>query len=420
MATNFYLSELSSQDKAKFLSIAGGLNRDKQQNKTQNSFVGNRDAILKLRERLKVMEAEKDELEGSNGHLKRELGLAQEEAKDLKSELETLRNVHERTVQDNRKTVDRMQLERSAESLKSADAISNLEAKLANLEEYELLKQEFEATIADLKEQLRQQTQDSLEKQQALEQKVQDTMENGERRRRKDIQVVREEMEAKLEHMLDATTRTTITENSRMTTELQYLSHRVTQLLHNNKRLTKKNKYLTRELSSSVEMSNETTKRVRFYQRMYEQMKKASEIEMTAKLEEQESARVELLQKAQKSSGSNTVGHQPGSSNTREYTAALEEEFFDTEKSEDVRDVSLALNELTTLLEDRLNKGQSEVQFCRGKNEELYHRAGRGLRVSSSAELLAATPHRPGMNTGTSKYAKWESNILPAGKSVPV
>ena len=94
MATNFYLSELSSQDKAKFLSIAGGLNRDKQQNKTQNSFVGNRDAILKLRERLKVMEAEKDELEGSNGHLKRELGLAQEEAKDLKSELETLRNVH--------------------------------------------------------------------------------------------------------------------------------------------------------------------------------------------------------------------------------------------------------------------------------------------------------------------------------------
>ena len=79
--------------------------------------------------------------------------------------------------------------------------------------------------------------------------KVQETMENGERRRRKDVQVVREEMEAKLEHMLDATTRTTITENSRMTTELQYLSHRVTQLLHNNKRLTKKNKYLTRELS---------------------------------------------------------------------------------------------------------------------------------------------------------------------------
>lgn len=419
MASNFYLSELSSEDKAKFLSIAGGLNRDKEQNKVQNSFVGNRDATLKLRKKIKVLEEEKDELEGSNGHLKRELDLARVESKELKSELEALRTLHNKTVEEKNKTIDRMQLERSNESLKSADTISNLEARLATLEEYELLKKEFEETIADLKEQLRQQTQDSLEKQQALEQKIQDTMENGERRRRKDVQTVRDEMEAKLEHMLDATTRTTITENSRMTTELHYLSHRVTQMLHDNKRLTKKNKYLTRELSSSVEMSNEATKRVRFYQRMYQQMKKAAEAETNAKLEEQENARVELLKKSQNPLGSNSVENKIGSRN-KPQELEVAQDFFDTEKDDETRDVSSALNELTTLLEDRVNKGNLEVQFCRGKNEELFHRAGRGLKVSSSAELLTATPHRPDIDSGSSKFAKWESSILPAGKMVGV
>ena len=140
---------------------------------------------------------------------------------------------------------------------------------------------------------------------------------------------------------------------------------------------------------------------------------------MAAKLEEQENARVDLLQKAKKSPGNSVVENQLGSDNsTPAHAAMVAEEFFDTKKSDDTRDVSTALNELTTLLEDRVNKGQLEVQFCRGKNEELFHRAGRGLKVSASAELLAATPHRPDIDSSTTKYVKWESSILPAGKIV--
>ena len=422
MASNFYMSELTTEDKTKFLSIAGGLlSQDGQNSHFRKAQIEAKEAKSALREKTRKFEEEKDELEGSNAYLKRELGLAQDLIRTLTAEVERVTTLYEETTTKNANEMERMQLERTNENLLAAEKIATLEAKLATLEQYEQLKLEFEQTIVDLKEDLRQQTQDSAEKAQLLEEKVQDTMENGERRRRKDIKEVRLEMEAKLEHMLDSTTRSTITENSRLTTEMHYLSHRVTQLLEENKKVVKRNKFLQRELENLRDMSKETTKRVRFFQRLYEQMKQAAKVETAARLEEQEAARMRELQAAEE-----IVEVEPSDGLDSAGTSSILP-FLDVGSvhEEPEGEVAAALTELTTMLQQKLNTGKSEVEYCREKNEELYCRSGRELKVSSSAENFGTVPHPPiapadGAVGSGSQYGKWSSSIPKVSETIPV
>ena len=67
MASNFYMSELTTDDKAKFLSIAGGLlSQDGQNSHFKKAQIEAEEAKSALREKIRKFEEEKDELEGSN------------------------------------------------------------------------------------------------------------------------------------------------------------------------------------------------------------------------------------------------------------------------------------------------------------------------------------------------------------------
>ena len=297
---------------------------------------------------------------------------------------------------------------------------------MATLEAYEQLKKEFESQIEELNEQLRQQTQATVEKIQQLERKVQETHEKGERRRRHDVKEVREEMEGKLERMLDSTTKTTIEENSGLTTELHYLSHRVTKLLDDNNKLSKQNKFLKRDLESTKEMAAETTKRVRFYQRLYKQMKEAAKVEMAAKLEEQELERLRILeqQEQEELERKKKIGAGEATSPTEKKTKKRRREkkrrddilalLPKIELSEETKEMSSALSKLNTILETRKNKSQTIIERCKEKNEKLMARAGRELKVSLSADGLStmSQPHPPSSeNSNGVKYVKWTSSV---------
>ena len=373
----------------------------------------------------KTFAEEKDELEGSNQHLKRNLSLAEEKIAELTLQIEALTILNKDTVENNTKKLEHFRIERATVEQALREKIIVLEERLATLEAYEQLKKEFESQIEELNEQLRQQTQATVEKIQQLERKVQETHEKGERRRRHDVKEVREEMEGKLERMLDSTTKTTIEENSRLTTELHYLSHRVTKLLDDNNKFSKQNKFLKRDLESTKEMAAETTKRVRFYQRLYKQMKEAAKVEMAAKLEEQELERLRILeqQEQEELERKNKLEQEKQQALQKENEEEEERKkrrdeilalLPKIELSEETKEMSTALSKLNTILETRKNKSQTIIERCKEKNEKLMARAGRELKVSLSADGLStmSQPHPPtSENSNGVKYVKWTSSV---------
>ena len=424
MASNFYMSELSTKDKAKFLSITGGmLDRDAQHDIYSKMALENRKTKMEIINLKKQFEEEKDQLEGSNQHLTRNLKIAESKVAELTEQTEALTILNKDTVKSHAKKLEHFRIERANTEQEMKQQIIVLEERLATLEAYEKLKQEFEEQIHELKEKLRQQTQDTIEKIQELERKVQDTHEKGERRRRHDVKNVREEMESKLERMLDSTTKTTIEENSRLTTELHYLSHRVTKLLDENKTCTKENKFLKRELESTKEMAAETTKRVRFFQRLYEQMKEAAKVEMAAKLEEQELERLRILEekereeldrkdKEEEAKRLATLKKQQAEIMKKKREENIIALLPNIELSEETKQMSSALNKLNVMLESRKTSGKNIINRCKEKNEKLLARAGRELKVSTSADGLTtmSQPHPPTDESGV-KYVKWTSSV---------
>ena len=338
-------------------------------------------------------------------------------------QIEALTILNKDTVENNTKKLEHFRIERATVEQHLREKIIVLEERLATLEAYEQLKKEFESQIEELNEQLRQQTQATVEKIQQLERKVQETHEKGERRRRHDVKEVREEMEGKLERMLDSTTKTTIEENSRLTTELHYLSHRVTKLLDDNNKFSKQNKFLKRDLESTKEMAAETTKRVRFYQRLYKQMKEAAKVEMAAKLEEQELERLRILEQQEqeelerKKNWSRRSNKRYRKKTKKRRRKKRRDDILallpKIELSEETKEMSSALSKLNTILETRKNKSQTIIERCK-KNEKLLARAGRELKVSLSADGLStmSQPHPPSSeNSSGVKYVKWTSSV---------
>ena len=418
------MTELSTTDKAKFLSITGGmLDRDAQHDIYSTMALENRSIKMDIIKLKKQFEEEKDQLEGSNAHLKRKLRIAEEQIVELTEQREALTILNKDTIKTNAKKLETFRIDRANTEQDLKQRIIVLEERLATLEAYEKLKQEFEAQIQDLTEKLRQQTQDTIEKIQELERKVQDTHEKGERRRRHDVKNVREEMEGKLERMLDSTTKTTIQENSRLTTELHYLSHRVTKLLNENNKCTKQNKFLKRELESTKEMAAATTKRVRFFQRLYEQMKEAAKVEMVAKLEEHELERLRVLEQKEIEDAEKREREKE-----EKRLAQLEKQKVEDDKkrrkteilsllphielSEETKEMSSALSKLNIMLESRKKNGKNVINRCKQKNEKLLARAGRELKVSLSEEGLTtkSQPHPPTTENGIN-YIKWTSSV---------
>ena len=63
----------------------------------------------------------------------------------------------------------------------------------------------------------------------------------------------------------------------RLSTELQFQSHRINKLVKDNIKLNKRNKMLKRDMSSSEEMQLSNAKRIRFYARLFQRIQKEDE-----------------------------------------------------------------------------------------------------------------------------------------------
>ena len=138
------MTELSTSDKAKFLSITGGmLDRDAQHDIYSTMALENRSIKMEIIKLKKQFEEEKDQLEGSNEHLKRKLRIAEEQIVELTEQRQALTILNKDTVKTNTKKLESFRIDRANTEQDLKQQIIVLEERLATLEAYEKLKQEF-------------------------------------------------------------------------------------------------------------------------------------------------------------------------------------------------------------------------------------------------------------------------------------
>ena len=126
------------------------LDRDAHHDIYSKMAVENHKVKMDMIELKKTFAEEKDELEGSNQHLKRNLSLAEEKIAELTLQIEALTILNKDTVVNNTKKLETFRIERATVEQHLREKIIVLEERLATLEAYEQLKKEFESQIEEL------------------------------------------------------------------------------------------------------------------------------------------------------------------------------------------------------------------------------------------------------------------------------
>eukprot|EP00949_MAST-11_sp_MAST-11-sp1_P001522 g1522.t1 len=359
---------------------------------------------------------ERKELEESYEHVKKQLIKSQQRVGELEEEIEGMADILEETTRQHNEASQQLQLAAAAKEQEYAETIRKLETRLEEVAEFEKRKDEHEGRINALKQE-NMALEEKYEAQVAgLKTELQMQVQNTAAQLNAEIRKVKEQMQSKMRSELDDTTKATIEENVRLTTELQYQSSRIHRLVDENNDLNVKKRELTREVQTHEEMALDSAKRIRFYQKLYHRLQEAHE------QDQEEKVRQEVKEMRRKVGEKKAVrGKGIRRQRNRKEPVAVPEEstvpipsIDETEDSANVSRLSAATEALTLALEARLNEDKIDVTAIRARNHELSERSG---SMASSGKVHDSI--KPGRKLKGAHRAKSSARRMPTRPAQP-
>ncbi len=413
---------------AQFLSVAASLLQN-----NDASFDALRREVLSLRQRhlahKREIAAERAELVQSREHLKHNLDLTEARAAQAEAAAAQLEASRAQLEADARRAAEDAR-QTSAEEVKAVRlALEALQDETATLLEFKEKKAAHDKALEALREETNQMR---LAYEERLRQKDADLQEQTEhliQRLNHEVRRTRDEMTSKMRNELDATTKQTMEENLRLTTELQFQSHRIGKLVGENGKLTARNKKLGRELSTHRDMALQNAKRIRFYARLFQRLQ----------VEEEERKRLEAARDAARvehaaglppmarggvgggGGGDDDDDDDDDDARMRQHYSQIDrqlDKLLGAGSLQGSADLARATDELTKRLSRRLAEDMQSVEDIREQNS-LYESGGSGSVGSKGGgrpgrKLVAA---RPGARAGPAPPGGGASSSVSRGGS---
>jgi hypothetical protein len=243
-------------------------------------------ARKELEERNKRLETENKLMKSENEMLKSNLESQKKQQGDILKTLHTQLDENFLKMEEQEKEKYTLQLQLDEQRRESAEQLAletgaldsqlqeikakyeDAKTKLHELLEWERLKNESDARMKGLEDQLRAKTEEHINDRAYLDRQKAMEIDALKKEMLQKIRETRVADRLKTRDQLDATTKRTIMENEQMTTELHFQSRETEKLLDRNAQLTDGNRQLKRNLLIHKELEAELARRTHVYQKL--------------------------------------------------------------------------------------------------------------------------------------------------------
>jgi hypothetical protein len=243
-------------------------------------------ARKELEERNKRLETENKLMKSENEMLKSNLESQKKQQGDILYTLHTqmdenfvkmeeqekaLHTLHLQLDEQRRESAEQLALETGALDSRLQEITAKYEdakTKLHELLEYMRLKNESDAKMQSLEDQLKEKSEQHMQEKAMLDRQKAMEIDALKKEMLQKIRETRDTLRLKTRDQLDATTKRTIMENEQMTTELHFQSRETEKLLDRNANLSEGNRQLKRNLLIHKELEAELARRTHVYQKL--------------------------------------------------------------------------------------------------------------------------------------------------------
>jgi len=257
--------------------------------------------LKKLQERVHRLESENKDLKVNNELLHTQYTSQRETQSDILRNLQANIDDNYNKIEEQDKTIERLENQLAdqkqefeerleAQKVQNEGTVMNLqkqnellEEKWNKVEEFRRNKAELEAELERLKTQLQEQEEAHTRDVSAFDRKKAIEIDQLKKDMHRKVREMRETLRAQTKDEVDKTTKLTIMNNEQMGKELIFLNRKAEKLMNSNLKLEEENAQLKRNLAIHKDLENELAHRTYVYQKLIKKMEQRQKAELAAK-----------------------------------------------------------------------------------------------------------------------------------------